>query len=39
MKAWVVGLGEGTWIVGLLRYESLDSRGVGGGLDSRVTSL
>ena len=36
MKAWIVGLWEGTWIVGLLRDESLDSRAVRRNLDSRV---
>ena len=29
---------EGTWIVGLLRDESLDSKAVRRNLDSRVTS-
>ena len=30
--------GEGTWIVGLLQYESLDGRATRRNLDSRVTS-
>ena len=30
--------GEGTWIAGLLRNESLNSRAVRRNLDSRVTS-
>ena len=39
MKVWIVGLKQGTWVVRLLRNESLDSRAVGRNLDSRVTSL
>ena len=35
MKAWIVGLGGGTWVVWLLRDESLDSRAVRSNLDSR----
>ena len=33
------GKREGTWIVGLLQDESLDSRAVRRNLDSRVTSI
>ena len=39
MKAGIVGFVGGTWVVGLLRNESLDSRAVKRNLDSRVTSF
>ena len=39
MNAWIVGMQEGTWIVGLLRNESLDNGAMRRNLDSKVTSF